>query len=45
MRNIKLYFTKKLKERKIKQVRKKSSAIYLEEREIVFTEEPDLTVD
>lgn len=45
MRNLKVYFTKKLKERKIKQVRKKSSAIYLEEREIVFKEEPDLTVD
>lgn len=45
MKQSKIYFTKKVRERKIKQVRKKSSAIYLEEREIVFNEEPDLTVD
>lgn len=45
MRNLKIYFTKKVKERKIKQVRKKSSAIYFEEKEIVFKEEPDLTID
>lgn len=45
MRYLKVYFTKKVKERKLKQVKKKSSAIYLEEKEIVFKEEPDLTVD
>jgi hypothetical protein len=45
MRYLKIYFTKKLKERKIKQSQKKSSAIYFEEKEIVFKDEPDLTVD
>ena len=43
---MKFNFTEKIKVRKTKKVTsKKSSAIYLEERKIIFKDEPDLTVD